>query len=119
MRCVSCARTMRKNSRHARALGARHSSDRYLHLERVRSWLVLRRWTVRACNSFSPQRGEGGQRPDEGWERLRLRFVRLNFKTSADVTTPPPVEGRGRTTFVAGRNFEPSAFHRVGEKNAG
>jgi hypothetical protein len=50
---------------------------------------------------FSPQRGEGGRRPDEGWARLRLRFLRRDYITSVDVISPHPliplpIEGRGR-----------------------
>ena len=56
--------------------------------------------TIRARHPFSPQRGEGGQRPDEGWEHLRLRLDRFVLTPSIHVTTPhpgpPPVKGRGR-----------------------
>ena len=64
--------------------------------------LVSRRWIMRVRNPFSPQRGEGGQRPDEGWECPRLRLDRFAFIPSTDVTTPRPgphpVEGRGSIT---------------------
>src|SRR5436190_23083745 len=45
---------------------------RFQSTDRVRKNVAWR-------NSFSPQRGEGGRRPDEGWEYARLRLSRFDF----------------------------------------
>jgi hypothetical protein len=59
-----------------------------------------------ASGPLSPQRGEGGRRPDEGWLRHVLRLTEPRSDSTTPTALRPPAQGWREATTLGQRSHE-------------